>query len=136
MTQPEPTPLHPTMSLPVVRGICPACGAKSLFLGNGGYVTCGIIRCPQPDAASTVLERPAVLASPDDRTYAPGTFGPHVRPEKPLPVHVLEVRHGAPLRDRTSRLWGLGRDCRRKLRLRAAPTPATGDVEQDTLPGT
>ena len=42
---------------------------------------------------------------------------------------------GAPLRDRTSRLWGLGRDCRKKLHLRAAPTPATGDVDQDTLPG-
>ncbi|MFR9675022.1 DUF6011 domain-containing protein [Streptomyces sp. TR06-5] len=42
---------------------------------------------------------------------------------------------GAPLRDRTSRLWGLGRDCRRKLELRAAPAPPRVDVEQDTLPG-
>lgn len=39
-----------------------------------------------------------------------------------------------PLTDRTSRLWGIGPDCRRGLRL--APAPAEYEVEQDALPGT
>jgi hypothetical protein len=43
--------------LPQVQGNCPACGHASLFLGSGGYVTCSIAECPEPDAASTVLER-------------------------------------------------------------------------------
>jgi hypothetical protein len=43
--------------LPLVKGRCPACNATSLFLGDGGYVTCARLDCPQPDAASTLLER-------------------------------------------------------------------------------
>jgi hypothetical protein len=43
-----------------VQGRCPACGGNSLFLGEGGYVTCPRIDCPEPDAASTLLEKPAV----------------------------------------------------------------------------
>ncbi|WP_435610874.1 hypothetical protein [Streptomyces sp. C10-9-1] len=42
--------------LPLVQGRCPACGSASLFLGDGGYVTCSRIDCPEPDAASTLLE--------------------------------------------------------------------------------
>ncbi|WP_109000813.1 hypothetical protein [Streptomyces rishiriensis] len=42
--------------LPLVKGRCPACGRASLFLGNGGYVTCSVIECAEPDAASTLLE--------------------------------------------------------------------------------
>ncbi|MCW8219430.1 DUF6085 family protein [Streptomyces griseolus] len=42
---------------PTVQGHCPACGRSSLFLGSGGYVTCARIDCPEPDAASTLLER-------------------------------------------------------------------------------
>ena len=41
---------------PIVRGTCPACGCKSLFLGSGGYVTCSIAECPDPGAASDRLE--------------------------------------------------------------------------------
>lgn len=44
--------------LPLVTGRCPACGTTGLFLGDGGYVTCSLIDCPTPDAASTLLERP------------------------------------------------------------------------------
>lgn len=40
-----------------VQGRCPACGGESLFLGDGGYVTCRRDTCPEPDAASTQLER-------------------------------------------------------------------------------
>lgn len=51
-----------------VRGRCPACGYASLFLGAGGYVTCGSLSCPRPDAASVLLEdsgaeRDAALAT-------------------------------------------------------------------------
>lgn len=42
---------------PTVQGRCPACGWATLFLGSGGYVTCARLECPQPDAASTLLER-------------------------------------------------------------------------------
>ncbi|MEV6081809.1 DUF6085 family protein [Streptomyces sp. NPDC052069] len=43
--------------LPTVQGHCPACHSESLFLGSSGYVTCARIDCPEPDAASTLLER-------------------------------------------------------------------------------
>ncbi|MFI7241199.1 DUF6011 domain-containing protein [Streptomyces qinglanensis] len=42
---------------------------------------------------------------------------------------------GQPLRDRASRLWGLGPDCRHKLSLRTAPEPPRREVDQDVLPG-
>lgn len=37
-----------------VKGKCPACGG-SLFLGEGGYVTCSFIGCPNPSAPSELL---------------------------------------------------------------------------------
>ncbi|MDK1474296.1 DUF6011 domain-containing protein [Streptomyces sp. 549] len=42
---------------------------------------------------------------------------------------------GRPLHGHDARRWGMGKGCRRKLRLRAAPRPPAFDVEQDTLPG-
>lgn len=42
--------------MPIVRGTCPACGIKSLFLASGGYVTCANLDCPNPGAASDLLE--------------------------------------------------------------------------------
>ena len=41
--------------LPLVQGRCPACGTKGLFLGDGGYITCSLRECPQPDAATEVI---------------------------------------------------------------------------------
>lgn len=38
-----------------VKGICPRGCGPTLFLGDGGYVTCGWHACPEPDAASTRL---------------------------------------------------------------------------------
>ncbi len=38
-----------------VKGRCPACRATSLFLGDGGYVTCARIECPDPTAADDLL---------------------------------------------------------------------------------
>ncbi|MGQ4353145.1 hypothetical protein [Streptomyces drozdowiczii] len=41
--------------MPDVQGRCPACGAASLFLGEGGHVTCARIDCPAPDTADMLL---------------------------------------------------------------------------------
>lgn len=61
---------------PKVQGRCPACGRDSLFLGSGGYVTCSIIGCSKPDAATDVLSRiPA----------------PHVESNGPEHGHTFEV---------------------------------------------
>ncbi|MFD7093363.1 DUF6085 family protein [Streptomyces xanthophaeus] len=43
--------------LPDVQGRCPACRATSLFLADGGYVTCSRIDCPDPEAVTKVLEQ-------------------------------------------------------------------------------
>ncbi|MFG3136140.1 DUF6085 family protein [Streptomyces sp. NPDC048211] len=41
--------------MPDVQGRCPACGGASLFLGEGGHVTCSRIECPEPSAADELL---------------------------------------------------------------------------------
>lgn len=41
---------------PWVKGICPACDGRTLFVGDGGYVTCSYIPCPDPGAAGKLLE--------------------------------------------------------------------------------
>jgi len=38
-----------------VVGRCPACNSRSLFVGSGGYVTCGWADCPDPSAADKLL---------------------------------------------------------------------------------
>ncbi|MFJ6566658.1 hypothetical protein ACIQNU_04510 [Streptomyces sp. NPDC091292] len=38
-----------------VQGHCPACGGSSLFLGEGGHVTCSRLDCPAPDTADGLL---------------------------------------------------------------------------------
>jgi hypothetical protein len=40
---------------PHVRGKCPSCSWKSLFLGAGGFVTCANLDCPDPTRASLIL---------------------------------------------------------------------------------
>ncbi|MFI7890860.1 DUF6085 family protein [Streptomyces sp. CACIS-1.16CA] len=57
--------------MPDVAGSCPACGAASLFLGEGGHVTCARIECPNPSAADDLLhggEEALVQALGGDRT--------------------------------------------------------------------
>jgi len=51
----DETPYTPNPR-PDVQGRCPACGWESLFLGSGGYITCSRLECPDPNAASTLLE--------------------------------------------------------------------------------
>ena len=41
---------------PWVKGTCPACGGRTLFVGSGGYITCSYIPCPDPGAAGKLLE--------------------------------------------------------------------------------
>ncbi|MFL3869271.1 hypothetical protein LT966_21970 [Streptomyces griseobrunneus] len=41
--------------MPDVQGRCPACSAASLFLGEGGHVTCARIECSDPCAADQLL---------------------------------------------------------------------------------
>jgi hypothetical protein len=38
-----------------IRGHCPACGWASLFVGEGGHLTCSQLECPRPDAAHAIL---------------------------------------------------------------------------------
>ncbi len=40
---------------PRVAGHCPGCGGTSLFLANGGHLTCARLDCPDPCAADRVL---------------------------------------------------------------------------------
>ncbi len=40
---------------PIVRGICPACRLRSLFVGGGGHVTCASLECADPTAADRLL---------------------------------------------------------------------------------
>jgi hypothetical protein len=42
---------------------------------------------------------------------------------------------GRPLTGRAARRWGLGEECRAKLRERSAPRPPAREVDQETLPG-
>lgn len=44
-----------TDRMQTVQGRCPACGTTSLFVADGGYITCSLDTCPNPDAASQVL---------------------------------------------------------------------------------
>ncbi|MFF0055701.1 DUF6085 family protein [Streptomyces microflavus] len=54
--------------MPDVQGRCLACGGSSLFLGEGGHVTCARIGCPDPTSVDDLLhgradEQPHVHAA-------------------------------------------------------------------------
>lgn len=40
---------------PRVQGVCPSCRSHSLFLGEGGYVTCSVLGCRDPGLATDLL---------------------------------------------------------------------------------
>jgi hypothetical protein len=42
--------------MPVVKGMCPSCGSRSLFLAVGGHVTCANLSCKDPTSAADALE--------------------------------------------------------------------------------
>ena len=39
-----------------IKGYCPMGCGETLFIGEGGYVTCSWVECPRPDAVSSLLE--------------------------------------------------------------------------------
>lgn len=43
-----------------IAGYCPACGTRSLFVGSGGYVTCGLLGCPNPTLVADLLGDPEI----------------------------------------------------------------------------
>jgi len=42
---------------------CPSCGARSLFIGKGGYLTCGVIGCREPAVGAAMESMKAALES-------------------------------------------------------------------------
>ncbi|MEV5915753.1 hypothetical protein AB0M00_43585 [Streptomyces chartreusis] len=62
--------------LPLIKGNCPACRRASLFLGTGGYPTCSNADCPEPDAATTVLEQYANEAHEPEHSWRVETRDP------------------------------------------------------------
>lgn len=68
---------------PKVQGRCPACHGDSLFLAEGGHVTCASLDCPIPDAASLLLEGDPAEAPHVDRDAARSGV-----PTGPVRVHL------------------------------------------------
>ena len=46
---------------PKIATRCPGCGAESLFIGNGGHLTCAVLRCSQPSVEAAMEELRAAL---------------------------------------------------------------------------
>ena len=44
-----------------IKGRCPSCDHESLFVANGGYITCSIAECLNPTLASDLLEQGRAL---------------------------------------------------------------------------
>lgn len=60
---------------PKVTGKCPSCGNDSLFLAAGGWVTCSVIGCLDPSAASDLLDPSHQPAHFDAPRYEAGEGG-------------------------------------------------------------
>jgi hypothetical protein len=56
-TTPKRTPVKKSRDLDPgkVAGNCPMGCGQTLFLGQGGHVTCSFLKCPAPDAVSVIL---------------------------------------------------------------------------------
>ena len=39
-----------------ITGYCPMGCGQTLFVGDGGYITCSFIHCPRPSAVADILE--------------------------------------------------------------------------------
>jgi hypothetical protein len=48
---------HESGTMQKVQGICPMGCGETLFLGDGGYVTCSWMECPDPAAPSEMLTK-------------------------------------------------------------------------------
>lgn len=40
---------------PFIQGRCPACGLASVFVAEGGYLTCSNLGCTRPEAPDELL---------------------------------------------------------------------------------
>ena len=65
-SSPTPAPQKQSDTDEWLKMKCPACNGKTLFVGNGGYLTCSLVDCPEPDtekalAAMKLDERMAEL---------------------------------------------------------------------------
>jgi len=56
MTQQQPNQVPDELRpIPMVNGLdCPACGHPTLMLADGGYITCCLEECPNPDYAEAI----------------------------------------------------------------------------------
>lgn len=55
-----------------IKTKCPACGWKSLFIGAGGYLTCGNLDCSEPvfdDALQAYVQQEVVKGRIDENKF-------------------------------------------------------------------
>jgi hypothetical protein len=91
---PQPPQTAPG-GFPDVQGHCPACGGASLFVGSGGYITCRRIECPEPDAATTLLERNP-RTTPDNPATSSDAADKSLREQLAMALSTLTALGGAP----------------------------------------
>jgi hypothetical protein len=48
---------------------CPACNGQTLFVGNGGYLTCSNVDCPQPDTEAALTTKMELVAKEAQDTH-------------------------------------------------------------------
>lgn len=102
-----------TDRMQTVQGRCPACGWTSLFLGDGGHVTCSRLECPNPCAADQLLH------------------GEHVGAATPLVCS--DERHAAKVADLERQLDQAREECRNWAEAESADIAAgsyAGRVEE------
>lgn len=59
-----------TQSQPRIADRCPCCGGQTLFIGAGGWLTCSVIGCKAPGAASDLLAQALARYAPKPETLA------------------------------------------------------------------
>lgn len=45
-----------TANQPKINDRCPSCGARSLFIGGGGWLTCSVIGCKEPGVSKAIID--------------------------------------------------------------------------------
>ncbi|WP_416476914.1 hypothetical protein [Streptomyces sp. LKA04] len=108
-----------------VQGHCPACGGSSLFLGEGGHVTCSRIECPAPGEADDLLHG-------RDSVYAIGQALGGNRVARMLAYAIAAHGHSlADVRRMTDEelraIPGIGDESLSRIRA-TIPAPATGEL--------
>ncbi|MBZ6290436.1 helix-hairpin-helix domain-containing protein [Streptomyces olivaceus] len=107
-----------------VQGRCPACGGTSLFLGEGGHVTCSRIDCPAPGEADDLLHG-------QDSVYAIGRALGGTRVARMIAYAI--AAHGRSLADvqrmtdeELRAIPGIGNESLSRIRA-AIPAPSPGE---------